>query len=139
LEHRDAKELTANSKHTTSTDARGVLHSALTVDQWRTLRGVVGSIDVSGKLSAKLGSKPGRFLLEINWWPDHHPSINVFAGNIEVMDILPDIPSVTKAASDARTQEAKLHIDQMRDKVAKMEAEHLDSLDEEAKARDAGG
>jgi len=105
------------------------------IERWRILRGVVDTLHINGKLSKKLGAQPGRFLLEITWWPDHHPSVDVYGGHFEVMDILPNSEAVASAAKEMRVKEAKLERDGLKQLVERMHPEAYEALDEETKTR----
>lgn len=105
------------------------------VERWKILRGVLGTVDISGQLSKKLGNKPGHFLLEVTWMPEHQPSVDVFGGHIEVTDILPNSEVIHHAVHQMRVEAAKLERDALVEIVERLDAEAYDALDEETKAR----
>jgi hypothetical protein len=118
-----------NAKKTDEREAESL------VERWRILRGVVDTVSVNGKLSRRLGSQPGRFLLEVTWLPQHQPTVDVYSGHLEVIDILPSKETVTNAVNDMRLEEALLERDELRALVERLDAEGFDALDEETKVR----
>jgi len=67
--------------------------------------------------------------------PEHQPSVDVFGGHIEVMDILPNSEAVHHAVQKIRVDEAKLERANLTELVERLDAEAYDALDEETKAR----
>lgn len=105
------------------------------VDRWKKLRGVIDTLQLSGDLPKRMGRHPKRFLLEVTWLPDFHESVGVYAGNCEVIDIMPMCDAVTKALQDTRVAEVKLSGDELRRQVEALEERAQGALDEQTKAR----